>query len=149
MEKVGKAILSYSSNTLLDVLFFFELTLFSFLTGNNDMHLKNFSMIESSSAWLLSPAYDLLNASILNPDDDEELALTLAGKKKNLKQQDFLQLGKGLGLTDKQMKSAFKRLEQNTPKAMEWMKHSFLSKDMIKAYKEVFEKRYKKLGLNR
>jgi serine/threonine-protein kinase HipA len=149
MEKVGKAILSYSSNTLLDILFFFELTLFSFLTGNNDMHLKNFSMIESSSAWLLSPAYDLLNASILNPDDDEELALTLAGKKKNLKQQDFLQLGKRLGLTDKQMKSAFKRLEQNTPKAMEWMKHSFLSKDMINAYKEVFEKRYKKLGLNR
>jgi serine/threonine-protein kinase HipA len=147
MEKVGKAILSYSSNTLLDILFFFELTLFSFLTGNNDMHLKNFSMIESSSAWLLSPAYDLLNASILNPDDDEELALTLAGKKKNLKQQDFLQLGKRLGLTDKQMKSAFKRLEQNTPKAMEWMKHSFLSKDMKNAYKEVFEKRYKKLGL--
>ena len=48
LEKVGKAIGNYSDNTLLDKLNFFELTLFCFLTGNNDMHLKNFSMIESA-----------------------------------------------------------------------------------------------------
>ena len=85
MEKVGKAIDSYSNNTLLDKIFYFELTLFSFLTGNNDMHLKNFSMMESPSGWILSPAYDLLNVTILNPEDTEELALTLAGKRKKLK----------------------------------------------------------------
>ena len=67
MEKVGKAIDSYSNNTLLDKFFYFELTLFSFLTGNNDMHLKNFSMIESPSGWVLSTAYNLLNVSIVNP----------------------------------------------------------------------------------
>ena len=61
MEKVGKALGDYSNNTLLDKLYLFELTLFSFLTGNNDMHLKNFSMINSNGTWLLSPAYDLLN----------------------------------------------------------------------------------------
>jgi serine/threonine-protein kinase HipA len=149
MEKVGKALNSHSDNTLLDKIFFFELTLFSFITGNNDMHLKNFSMIESPSGWVLSPAYDLLNASILNPDDEEELALTLAGKKKKLKQDHFVQFGKGLGLTDKQIKGAFKRIERNTPKAIEWIDRSFLSEDMMNVYKEVLEKRYKRLGIKK
>ncbi|MBU1369030.1 MAG: HipA domain-containing protein [Bacteroidetes bacterium] len=148
MEKVGKALYSYSSNTLLDALFYFELTLFSFLTGNNDMHLKNFSMIEGPSGWILSPAYDLLNASILNPDDEEELALTLAGKKKKLKQEHFVQLGKVLNLNNKQINAAFKRLKKNTPKAIEWIDQSFLSKEMKSAYKELLEKRYTQLGLN-
>ncbi len=142
MEKVGKALNSYSDNTLLDKIFYFELTLFSFITGNNDMHLKNFSMIESPSGWVLSPAYDLLNASILNPDDKEELALTLAGKKKNLKREHFVQFGKGLGLTDKQIKGAFKRIERDMPKAMVWIDSSFLSDNMKNLYKEVLEERY-------
>ncbi len=148
MEKVGKALLNFSSNTVLDILFYFELTLFSFLTGNNDMHLKNFSMIENASGWALSPSYDLLNASILNPDDKEELALTLVGKKTKLKQEHFVQFGKGLGLSDKQIRGVFKRFKKNTPKAIEWIDRSFLSSDMINAYKEVLEKRYKQLGLN-
>lgn len=147
MEKVGKALKKYSSNTLLDMLFYFEITIFSFLTGNNDMHLKNFSMIESPSGWVLSPAYDLLNASIINPHDEEELALTLAGKKKKLTHNHFIQLGKGLGLTDKQINGAFKRFENNLPKAIDWLDQSFLSSDMINSYKEVIEKRSKQLKL--
>jgi len=82
MERVGKALRAYSSNTLLDLSYYFELTLFSYLTGNNDMHLKNFSMIDKGGSWGLSPAYDLLNVSIINPTDKEELALTLEGRKK-------------------------------------------------------------------
>ena len=131
MEKVGKALNSYSDNPLLDKILYFELTLFSFLTGNNDMHLKNFSMLENTSGWVLAPAYDLLNASILNPDDEEELALTLGGKKKKLKRDNFVQLGEGLGLNDKQIKGAFKRIERDTPKAMEWIDRSFLSKNIL------------------
>jgi serine/threonine-protein kinase HipA len=65
LEKVGNALNKYSDNTLLDKILYFELSLFCFLTGNNDMHLKNFSVIRSSSGWVLAPAYDLLN-SIIN-----------------------------------------------------------------------------------
>lgn len=82
MEKVGKALDSYSNNTLLDKILFFELAVFNFLIGNNDMHLKNFSMIESTSGWILAPAYDLLNVAIILQDDTDELALTLQGKKR-------------------------------------------------------------------
>jgi serine/threonine-protein kinase HipA len=147
MEKVGKAIDRYSDNTMLDKIFYFELVVFSFLTGNNDMHLKNFSMIESPSGWVLSPAYDLLNVAILFPVDTEELALTIVGKKKKLKYEHFKQFGEELGLTEKQIIGVFKRMIKNKPIGIDWIDRSFLSVNMKTAYKEVFEKRYTQIGL--
>lgn len=145
MEKVGKAIDSYSSNTMLDKILYLELALFSYLTGNNDMHLKNFSMIESKSGWILSPAYDLLNVSILIPKDDEELALTLSGKKKGLKWEHFVQLGKGMGLTDKQITGILARFKRESQLASGLLDKSFLSAGMIIKYKELMEKRFRQL----
>lgn len=146
MEKVGKALDSYSNNTLLDKIFYFELVIFSFLTGNNDMHLKNFSMIESLSGWVLAPAYDLLNVTIIFPDDTEELALTLEGKKRKLKKVHFEHLGQVLGLTEKQIQGVFKRMFKNKLKALKWIDHSFLSNDLKAAYKDILESRYKRLA---
>ncbi len=147
MEKVGKALGSYSSNTLLDKIFYFELAIFSFLTGNNDMHLKNFSMIEGPSGWVLSPAYDLLNVAIIFPEDKEELALTLAGKKKKIKRENFEHLGNELGLTPKQIKRSFNRMIKNKSKAVDWINRSFLSENMKIAYKNLLEEKYNQLGL--
>ena len=145
MEKVGNALDRYSNNTLLDKILFFELAIFSFLNGNNDMHLKNFSMIESPSGWVLASAYDLLNVAIVLPEDTEELALTLEGKKKNLKKEHFEHLGKGLGLTDKQIQGVFKRMIKNKPMAMKWIDDSFLSNAMKAAYKDILKTRYERL----
>jgi serine/threonine-protein kinase HipA len=143
MEKIGKALHEYSDNTLLDKLYFLELGIFSFLTGNNDMHLKNFSMIYSNDTWTLSPAYDLLNVAIVNPDDTEELALTLEGKKKKLKWEHFERLGIGLGLNQKQLKGIAKRFQKNKPIAIRWIDHSFLSQEYKEKYKTVLEERYR------
>ena len=104
-------------------------------------------MIESFSGWVLSPAYDLLNVAILLPEDTEELALTLSGKKKKLKYEQFEQLGKGMNLTNKQIEGAFKRTLKNRAKAMDWIDRSFLSHNLKTAYKELLEKRYKQIGL--
>lgn len=147
LEKVGNALGNFSSNTLLDKIFYFDLVISSFITGNNDMHLKNFSMIEGPSGWILSPAYDLLNVAIIFPDDPEELALTLVGKKKKLKREHFEQLGNGLGLTPKQIKGSFNRLLKNKSKAIDWIDKSFLSENMKIAYKDLLEEKYKQLGL--
>lgn len=145
LEKIGKALGDYSSNTLLDKLNFFELNLFCFVTGNNDMHLKNFSMIHSGNDWVLSPAYDLLNVMIVNPGDSEETALTLEGKKKKLKREHFQRLGTGLGLNERQISGAFKRLEANKSKAIEWIESSFLSGKLKEAYKNVMDEKYGRL----
>ena len=145
MEKVGKAIGQYSDDTLLDQLYFFELSVFNFITGNNDMHLKNFSMINSGNKWSLAPAYDLLNVSIVNPEDTEELALTLEGKKKKLGRANFEHLGKILSLNEKQIEGVFKRLVKNKSVAINWIDNSFLSNDFKKKYKIFLEQKYREL----
>ncbi len=142
MEKIGKALNDYSDNTLLDKLKFFELAIFSFITGNNDMHLKNFSMIHIADTWTLAPAYDLLNVAIVNPEDTEELALTLEGKKNKLKWEHFERLGRNLGLNDKQINGVIKRFQKNKPKAIKWIDNSFLSSDYKQKYKTLLEERY-------
>ncbi len=141
MEKIGKALGQYSSNPLLDKLLFYEITLFCFLTGNSDMHLKNFSMIESSYGWILSPAYDLLNVLIVDPADTEELVLSIEGKKKKLNRPLFKRFGKGLGLSGKQIEGAFKRLYKSKSKASELIESSFLSEEMKRKYEDVFDER--------
>lgn len=142
MEKIGKALNEYSDNTLLDKLYFLELAIFTFLTGNNDMHLKNFSMINTGEQWTLAPAYDLLNVAIVNPDDTEELALTLDGKKKKLKWEHFERLGLQLDLNEKQIKGIAKRFKNNKSVAMEWINNSFLSDEFKVKYKVLLEERY-------
>ncbi|NOX86116.1 MAG: HipA domain-containing protein [Chlorobi bacterium] len=145
MEKIGKAINAYSDNTLLDELYFFELALFSFLTGNNDMHLKNFSLIRTDFGWSLSPAYDLLNATILNPDDKEEMALTIEGRKTKLQRKHFEYLGKILGLTAKQINGVFIRFLTYRDTASTLIDQSFLSSVMKMEYKNVMNERYARL----
>ena len=145
MERIGKAIQEYADNTFLDILRFYELTLFSYLTGNNDMHLKNFSMVQTSYGWALAPAYDLLNVSIVNPEDKEELALTIAGKKKKITRKLLFEFGVELGLSKKQIEGAFKRFQDLKDDALELIKTSFLSEAMQEAYANLLESRYEVL----
>jgi serine/threonine-protein kinase HipA len=142
MEKIGKALSDYSDDTLLDKLYFFEISVFSYLTGNNDMHLKNFSMINRGTKWTLAPAYDLLNVNIVNPLDNEELALPIEGKKKRLSKGHFERFGTGLGLNEKQIEGVFKRFVKNKPLAIQWIDDSFLSDNFKEKYKELLEQRY-------
>ncbi len=145
LERIGKAIAMYSDNTLLDQLAFFELCLFSFLTGNNDMHLKNFSMIKLNNKWALAPAYDLLNVTLANPDDTEELALTLEGKKRKINKEHFERLGLFLGLNQKQIESVFKTFEKKKTIAKDWINKSFLTKESQLKYTELLESNYRKI----
>ena len=145
MEKVGKAIGEYSINPRLDKLNLFELTVFCFLTGNNDMHLKNFSMIQSASGWKLAPYYDLLNVAIANPSDREELALTMVGKKSNFNPDHFYQFGTDLGLNLKQIAGVFRRIRKNKDQTISWINRSFLSLEMKSAYLELLENRYERI----
>ena len=147
VEKIGKAIESYSDQALLDKIFFFELIVFSFLTGNNDMHLKNFSMIKSNIGWTLAPAYDLLNVTIINPEDSEEMALTLCGKKRKLKRAHFDTLANNLRLIQNQINGVYKRMQKNKSKAIELINESFLSNEMKTAYCDLLESRYSQMEL--
>ena len=141
LEKIGKAITEYSSSTLLDILRFYEVILFSYITGNNDMHLKNFSLIRNNEEWEFSPAYDLLNVHLHLPEDKEETALTLAGKKSRLTKKDFIQLGLKFNLTEKQISNSFKRLKKGGKKMLTLIEKSFLTPENQEKYKAMINSR--------
>ncbi len=98
------------------------------------MHLKNFSMILSNGKWILAPAYDLLNVSIVLPEDTEELALTLGGKKKRLNRKSFNNFGEDLGLNEKQINGVYKRYMKNKSKTIKRISESFLSMEKKNGY---------------
>ena len=145
-ELVAKAIERYSTVPQLDVINFYEEVIFCWLTGNNDMHLKNFSLLSlDESRYELSPAYDLLNVVIINPADNEELALTLNGKKKRIARKDFVAAASRSGVSEKVLDGLIANFKQCLPAWERKIDESFLSEEMKTDYKELISKRMNKL----
>lgn len=145
-EQIAKAIQRYSARPGLDIINFFELVLFSFLTGNADMHLKNFSLLhEPTSGISLSPAYDLVATALVNPADDEDVALTLNGKKKHLTRKDFLTAFTTLKLTTKQHENIFTKMMKAKESCLAFIEQSFLSAEMKNAYRQLIRERFARL----
>lgn len=145
MEMLGKKIGELSENTLLDKFRFLELTIFNYIIGNNDMHLKNYSMFLSKNGWVLSPSYDLLNVKIILPKDKEDVALMLGGKKENFNKIYFDQLGHVLKLNSKQLSSIYLRLQKWIPEALQLIDNSFLDLKRKVEFKKIVETRVAKL----
>jgi len=147
MEKVAALIEKYCTFPAVEKLKLFRLTLFCFLVGNEDMHLKNFSIIYKEDVIALSPAYDLLNTTIVLPRPEEELALPLNGKKNRLKQHDLVDyFGRDrLQLTDRVINKVLMELKQLRRSWESLLEISFLSDMMKEKYLRVLENRFKRL----
>jgi serine/threonine-protein kinase HipA len=143
METIGKNIGELSANTLWDKLRFFELTVLNYIIGNNDMHLKNFSMWLSDQLWTLSPAYDLLNVKIILPKDKEDMALMLGGKKMNFSKDYFDRFAHVLKLNEIQINAVYKRLVKWLPEATQLIEISFLTEENRIAYTNLVTNRVK------
>ena len=146
-ERIAKLIKKHSSAPILDVINFWEIVVFSWLTGNADMHLKNFSLFKPTDNYMLTPAYDLLSTSIVMPEDDEELALTLNGKKKKIKREDFEKAMSDSGMDEKSIGNLFKKFERAYPKWIEMIAQSFLPEEQQGLYREQIERMSAKLGI--
>lgn len=145
-EAIGKAILRYSSVPKMDLTNFMEVLLFSWIVGNNDMHLKNFSLFEPKEGKpRLTPAYDMLNAAIVNPHDEEELALTLNGKKSKIKADDFIKVAATLGLPENVMPNLFAKYKAIEEKFITCIMDSFLGDELKDAYIKMISSRINKL----
>lgn len=134
-EQIAKAIKKYTVNPGLDVTDYYELVLFCFLTGNNDMHLKNFSLLKRNLTYSLCPAYDLVATELVVEGDDEDLALNLNGKKKKIKRKDFESAMKEAGLEQKVIENIFKKYKKLLPKWSKFIDESFLPAPMKNEYK--------------
>lgn len=144
-EQIAKTIVQHCDTPKLALVDYMQLLLFCFVTGNNDMHLKNFSLYRPADSYQLAPAYDLVNVSIANPNDKEELALTLSGRKNKLKLADFLQAAATMELEEKIVLRLIANMNKALPKWKSLIHSSFLSEDMKKAYEDTIVKRLERL----
>ena len=135
-EQIAKVIAKHSYVPLLDLTDFYEQVFFSWLVGNNDMHLKNFSLYAPKGKWVLTPAYDLLNVALVNPKDDEELALTLNARKKRIKKADFLKAMETSDITPKVFENMVAKYQKLLPKFNEAIDMSFLDEEDKEMYKQ-------------
>ena len=145
-EQIAKIIMKYSANPGLEVVNFFEQVLFSFLTGNGDMHLKNFSLILKPGVGIvLAPAYDLVATALVNPADKEDLALTLNGKKKKITRNDFIAAFRTLNLDPKQQENIFRKMISAKAGWMDFIGISFLSDDFKELLSKIIGERFSRI----
>ena len=140
-EQIAKAIAAYSSTPRLDLVNFMQVLLFSFVTGNNDMHLKNFSLYRPKALYQLSPAYDLLNVAIANPKDKEEMALSINGKKARIKLADFLKASDTMRIEQRVTLGLINGLRDAMPAWIDLINNSFLSDEMKQNYLDLISRR--------
>jgi serine/threonine-protein kinase HipA len=148
MEKVGKHIAKFSTRPGLDNINFFETTLFSFLTGNADMHLKNFSLLTTAdNDIILSPAYDLVCTKIPMPEDKDEMGLSINGRKRKLRKSDFDVLANNLKIPEKTIQNSYERFAKNLPGALGLIDLCFLPVALRAQYKKIIGQNAEKLGM--
>lgn len=146
-ERVGKIIRRYATNSGLDTIKYFRLVLFSFLTGNNDMHLKNFSLMHTHQGIVLAPAYDLLNVNLIYPKDKEDVALTLGGRKRKIKRADFDQFAMSLGISELVRDNIYRDFSKQMHKVRYWTENSFLTDEYKDGYMHILNNKIKQIGL--
>ena len=117
---------------------YWEQVVFSWITGNADMHLKNYSLYSKEQGkYVLTPAYDMLSTALVMPEDTEELALTLNGKKRKIKRADFVASMQASGLEEKVMNNIFAKFTKVKDKWFEFIERSFLSNEMKETFKTI------------
>lgn len=146
-EQIAKKIVEFSAYPVLDLINYFEVLLFCYLIGNTDMHLKNFSLYKKVGECVLAPAYDLLSTKLVIPQDNEELALTLNGKKSKLKKNDFDSLLKTMKVDDKAIENVYDKFRKVIPEWLLFIDSSFLPDEMKEEYKTLIQEKCKNIIL--
>lgn len=143
-ERCAKIIKQYSSRVGIDITEFFIRLAFCFIVGNSDMHLKNFSLIETaegSGEYVLSPAYDLLPVNAIIPADKEQFALAMNGRKANIRKSDFLKLAENCDITLSTAKKLIQSVVRHSPKWMEMCDKSQLPSEFKKRLNKIIAER--------
>jgi len=141
-EQIAKCITRYSTAPGLNLVDFWKLVLFCWITGNSDMHFKNFSLYSPGpNLRLLTPAYDLVNTLLVLPQDTEELALTLNGKKSHIHRNDFEIAMKNSGLSEKVVNNICTSFDAILPSWERTIRNSFLPLAQQEAYLEMIRSR--------
>ena len=143
-ERCGKVVAKYSTTSGFDMTELYLRTVFSFAVGNSDMHLKNFSLIETeegSGKYILSAAYDMLSTNVVIPSDKEQLALTLNGKKQNIRRKDFLVFADTIGIPERSAEKMIGTVVKLKEKYISMCRASYMPEQMKANLENLIEQR--------
>ena len=143
-ERCAKIVDKYSSRQGLDMTELYLRIVFSYVVGNSDMHLKNFSLIETeegSGEYILSPAYDLLPVNLIMLEDKEQFALTMNGKKQNIRRKDFLIYAEKCGMSKVSAEKMIESIVKKKDKFINMCMESLLPEHLKNEFVELLEKR--------
>ena len=149
-QQLADTIKKYSSAPMLDVQRFWELVLFSWMTGNSDMHCKNFSLIDTGNGeYVLSPAYDLLAVLLADPADTEEMAMgfSVGGKKSGFDRNTFMTAFVESGISVARSEKMIEQMKTHLPEWKELISQSFLPEKMKVDYYTLLDKRNRTLDV--
>lgn len=147
-ERCAKIIERYSSRKGLDMTELYLRLVFSFIVGNSDMHLKNFSLIETeegSAKYMLSPAYDLLPVNVIMPEDKEQFALAMNGKKMNIRRKDFIVFADECGISRSSAEKMIAMLVSMKDKFISMCSESYMPEHLKERFAMLIEERTKSL----
>lgn len=145
-EDCADIIRRYVRAAQIDLLRFFRVVLFNYITLNDDAHLKNFSLIDRGDGdYRLTPAYDLINTS-LHLHEPRIFALEKGLFKEGMKMTDthtvdrgdFEEFGRRIGLPEKTVVREIDSFAKESPIALELIEHSFLSEKLKDAYRQSY-----------
>lgn len=141
-EQLGKRLREISEFPGLDAQLFYERVLLSYLIGNGDAHLKNYSILETDAGRLrLSPAYDMVCSRLLIPREDD-CALTINGKHNKVRRRDFGLLAETLRIPEKAQADIVARLEAIRAIAARDVPDSYLPPDDQAQMLQIIENRW-------
>lgn len=150
-EEVGLLLQKFAPAWRLEIEKYFVLVAFNFLFSNGDAHLKNFSLLETTSGdHILSPAYDLLNTRLHVADSDFALAKGLFAddfKSKKYRsslhpaQADFMEFAKRIGVLERRIEKLLVPFLEKQPKVESLLSRSFLNPTSQRTYLENYRQR--------
>ena len=147
LEQVARVVETHCTFPAIEKAKLVKRLLFSFLNGNEDMHLKNFSLLVRDGIVALSPAYDLLNTTLVLGNASEESALPLRGKKRKLTRQDWIDYFclERLGLAPAVVSDILRDLAAANEVWQRKIRHSFLSETAQDRYRNILGPRASRL----
>lgn len=146
IEQIGKFLKLHSEIPFIDTQKLFVRAFFYFLIGNGDAHMKNLAMIKPpDKGYRLAPAYDIINSRLVMPDETDEMAISLNGRRNNISVRDFRALADYLEMNDKAYQNILNQVMSLNTKINNIVEPSFLPKNLKEQFLVIFSERHKRL----
>jgi len=127
---------SYSSNPIEDQFKLWRITIFNFLIGNTDNHIKNYSLLYSKDlrTLRLAPCYDVV-ATRIYKNDLREMSLSINGKLNmdEVTRADFELEAKSIGLGTKIAMNIYDEIQKELPEALKTSAGELEQKGFVQA----------------